>query len=334
MALVRQVFTLAVAAALSWWVFLGFDHRPELASAPPPPPAASVVLTPVSLEPAERAQPETLAAAAASEEQPEEQPDEPPAAEPPAPLADLDLPEPEPTPEPPPAELGAPEGEGEVAAESSSDEEQPAEAEASETAELEPAEDDSVSAEQAMASEELVSAAKSELSGDVRPGFATVLLAAPEEQLDIARFFGEEIVLVPKSALDISSGDARYFRLVLDGVPRVESVGGTTSLEGFRQYRDLFEYEYARLPGPLRELRRSVLTRNEIYLFGALIPAREWAVVIQRRREALDQSGRDASETRRFVLEYRPRAQGGFDLKVEEIVFADGDRFRPSPNTN
>ena len=326
MAVVRQAFTLAVSAALSWWVFLGFT-RPEPVPASPEPQPLPVVLTPLS-----------LAAAAAGESEPEPEPeppaeqeieeaveDEPPVPEP-VPVADLDLPDQEPDPEPdptPPApELGAPEGEGEVAA-----------VEETVPAELEP-DSSSVSSEEAMASEDLVAAAHSELSGDVRPGFATVLLAAPEEQLDIARFFGEEIVLVPKNALDIGSGQARHFRLVLDGTPRVESVAGTAALEGYRQYRDLFDYEYARLPDPLRELRRSVLTRSEIYLFGALIPAREWAVVIQRRREALAQSGRNASEARSFVLQYRPRVQGGFDLEVEEIVFTDGTRFRPTITTS
>ena len=148
----------------------------------------------------------------------------------------------------------------------------------------------------------------------------------------VARFFGEEIVLVPKSALEGDPAQMRYFRLALDGPSRVESVRGTAVLERFRQYRDLFDYEYARLPQPLRELRRSVLSRSEVYLFGALIPAREWAVVVQRRREALDACQRSAEEARRFVLRYRARPKGGFDLVVEDIVFADGSRFRPTPS--
>ena len=76
-------------------------------------------------------------------------------------------------------------------------------------------------------------------------------------------------------------------------------------------------------------MRRSVLTRSEVFLFAALIPVREWAVVIGRRAEVLAQSGRELSEVRRFTLRYRRRTDAGFDVVVEEILFADGSRFRP-----
>ncbi len=81
----------------------------------------------------------------------------------------------------------------------------------------------------------------------------------------------------------------------------------------------------------MRALRRSVLSRSEIYLFAALIPPQEWAVVIGRRREALAQAGRSLSEVERFTLRYERRTDGGTDVSVEEIAFADGSRFRPSP---
>jgi len=44
----------------------------------------------------------------------------------------------------------------------------------------------------------LLSLARAELAETTRHGFATVLLASPEEQIDIARSFGEALVLVPR----------------------------------------------------------------------------------------------------------------------------------------
>jgi hypothetical protein len=176
----------------------------------------------------------------------------------------------------------------------------------------------------------LLAEARAEFERGHSKGFATVLLAAPEDQIAIARFFGEELVLVPSRVLGPESADPRYFRMTLAGEPRVESVEGAPPLERFRQYRDLFDYEYGRLPGPLRELRRSVLARGEIYLFAALLSAEEWALVIARRNEALERAGRELSDVRRFVLRYVHRPENGYDLAVDEIGFADGTRFRPS----
>ena len=51
------------------------------------------------------------------------------------------------------------------------------------------------------ADEALMAQARVELSEGARKGLTTVLLAAPEEQLEIARFFSEEVVLVPRSTL-------------------------------------------------------------------------------------------------------------------------------------
>ena len=175
----------------------------------------------------------------------------------------------------------------------------------------------------------LIAEAHEEFERGQKKGFATVLLATPEEQLDIARFFGEELVLVPRSALDPQHAGGGYFHLARTGEPRVEPVDSAPALERYRQYRDLFDYEYGRLPLPLRELRRSVLARGEIYLFAALLSPEEWALIIARRRAALDLSGRDLGDVRRFVLRYQHLAPAGFDLAVEEIVFADGTHFRP-----
>jgi len=176
----------------------------------------------------------------------------------------------------------------------------------------------------------LLAAAAAELGGEERRGFATVLLATPEEQLAIARFFGEELVLVPRQTLDPGAQDPHWFRVAPeDG--HVEELRGRPALEQYRQYRDLFDYEYSRLPETLRELRRSLLARGDVYLFAALLPAREWAVVIARRAEALARSGRDPEDVRTFVLRYRPLAGGSFDLAVDHVVFADGSRYTVNP---
>lgn len=185
------------------------------------------------------------------------------------------------------------------------------------------------SAEDLMADAELLATASKEVAEEVRRGFVTVMLAAPEDQLEIARFFGEELVLVPRRVLDAGTERPAYFHIASDGPPVVDRVASRPALERFRQYRDLFDYEYGRLPEPLRELRRSVLSRSEIYLFAALIPAREWALVVGRRSELLARAGRDLSQVRRFVVRYVRRPGGGFDLRAEEIVFADGKRFQP-----
>jgi len=175
----------------------------------------------------------------------------------------------------------------------------------------------------------LVATARAEFSSGNKRGFTTVLLAAPEEQIEIARFFGEELVLVPRAALDPGNPEPGYFRVADRGAAVVERVDGAPRLEDHRQYRDLFDYEYARLPAPLRELRRSLVARGEVYLFAALLSAEEWALVIARRREALARAGRELAEVRRFVLRYARLSGGGFDLRAEELVFADGSRFVP-----
>ena len=187
------------------------------------------------------------------------------------------------------------------------------------------------SVEMAMHDPTLLSAARDELERGETNGFRTVLLALPEEQVAIARFFGEELVLVPRVTILPGTPEPSYFRLSAAGEPEVERVAGAPPLERHRQYRDLFDYEYGRLPGALRELRRSVLARGEVYLFAALLSPEEWALVIARRRDALSASGRELADARRFVLRYVHRPSGGFDLAVDEIVFADGTRFRPEP---
>jgi hypothetical protein len=99
--------------------------------------------------------------------------------------------------------------------------------------------------------------------------------------------------------------------------------------DAFRHYRDLFAYDYAKLPEPLRRLRRTVLVRSEISWFAAMIPVREWAVFVARRTAALALAGRDLDDVAKFVVRYRAGADGTFDLEVESIVFADRQRGEP-----
>ena len=58
-----------------------------------------------------------------------------------------------------------------------------------------------------MSDSELLASAKSELSGEVRKGFSTVFITAPEDQIAIAKFFSEELVLVPRMAMDPKATD-------------------------------------------------------------------------------------------------------------------------------
>ena len=318
----REIALIALAMALTWWVFL--RESTEETS------LARVALErpqPVALTPVVQSAPPVEAPAALAEERESPAQDAPP---PSASESDLEPDAMRAEPAPPPPELGAPDGAGE---EASPVIEEPPEEEPAEHAPVhETATPDGTHAAAAlMVDTDLLATAQSELSGDARQGFATVFLASPEEQIDIARFFGEELVLVPKRALNRDAEDSVYFRLAHDGPARIETIAGLAPLERFRQHRDLFAYEYARLPAPLRELRRSVLARSEIFIFAALIPAREWALVIGRRREALAESGRDLASVRRFVLEYVQDLDQRYDVRVIEIVFADGERFRPSP---
>lgn len=272
----RESILLVLAAALSWWLFLGWPSWCF-----PEPSAVDPQALPIAVLPA------VEAAEPSQQLEQSDQPDQP----------DQDKPQ-----TPPPPERGTPEGK-----------------EAGARAAL----------QALMRDPGLLTRARQEASGEARLGFETVLVAAAEDQLDIAQFFGEELVLVPRSAIDQDNADPRYFRLTGGKRPVVRQVRGRPPLPAYRQYRDLFDYEYARLPAPLRELRRSVLARSEVYLFSALIPVAEWAVVIARRRAALAQAGRGLGDARRFTLRYRRRPDNAFDVEVREILFRDGRRFRP-----
>ncbi len=336
--LFRETALLSIAAALSWFVLLAGPERPAGSAAPRPLPLELAV---VPVSPTSAASGETQEVALPTVQERPESAEDSPAVEPEDPaqeeLAREELAQEAPDQEAPaPAELGAVDGRGDAAPTATADSAPAEPAETPLDAEAfagEVAADSAASSEERstarvrelLGDQELLDAARAEWNGDVRAGFQTTLLAAPEEQLDIARAFGEELVLIPRDAL--VEGGSRWFRLDLSS-GTVRSVDGAPPT-GYRQYRDLLDYEYERLPAALRDLRKSVLARNEIFVFGALIPLREWGLVVARRREALERTGRPLEDVKRFVVHYRPLAPGSYDFEVHEIVFADGTRVRP-----
>jgi len=342
--LAREGLCLALAALLTWWIFLR-PAREELGVARLEPVAVlQMELTP--LTEASALPPASIGASAPS-----------PAPSSPLPMgvdaapAGAALPAEAPVAEaaPPPPESGTPEGKEEGDAPPSArapPEEDPVPPEVAERAAeavlgapagssppTEPARlPDSVPergpagprpASELMNDPGLLAAAGAELTGEERRGFTTVFLAAPEDQLALAHYFGEELVLVPRATIDPGAADPRWFRV--DGA-RIEEVHGRPPLERYRQYRDLFDYEYARLPELVRELRLRLPARRDVYVFAALVPAREWAIVVARRAEALARAGRELADVQRFVLRYVPLAGGAFDVVVDHVLFADGSR--------
>jgi hypothetical protein len=323
--IVRHIALLLVATVVSWWVFL-YSPNPATPSRHPAPLSPPVTITPRF----ERRQPTEVEPAT-----------HPPAR--PKPTSSAPPPEPDEAEDdrvvPPPPELGAPEGvvDPEAVAESRDSEPTPPEDKADTKNEPHPIEQDAdlesaSNVAELMKDKSLLQKARDELTGKVRKGFATVLLATPEDQVHIARFFGEKLVLIPRRAIDPKRADPIWFRVGTGAPPSVDKVRGRPPLENYRQYRDLFDYEYSRLPVPLRTLRKSVLQRREIYLFAALIPATEWAAVIGRRNQAIAESGHDLDQVRRIVMRYIGSPDRGYDIVVEEVVLADGSRFRPNEN--
>jgi len=318
---VWEVFLLAAAAALSWWFFLRPPESEPLAQPLPVTAAALPTVIPATQTAAKKdatAPPPKPEAAAAPDPEPAPvpQPDPQPAQKAP--------------PAPPPAERGTPEGEEEgKAVTESQDSPDP---QAKEKTEEKPAPklDARGRIQAVMNDAKRLEEAEKELAGKARKGFSTVLIASAEEQLAIARFFGERVVLVPRSALDPKGTNPFFFELDPE-TGRVLRNPGRPALENLRQYRDLFDYEYGSLPEPLKTLRRSVLIRSDIFLFAALISAPEWALVMQRRAAALATAPDPKKPVRSFELRYTPLAGGGFDVAVDRIVFEDGSVFHPVP---
>ncbi len=308
-AVFRQLLFLAIAGVTSWWFLLRVPLEEQDVPTPSEAPAQLSVRTKIETPEPRASHPQA--------------PPEPQAQQPARQTASVPG-----GASPPPPELGAPEGKPDPQA-------APAPEDLAREVQAEEAplpESSGTPVDELRKDPKLLDEARREFEGEVRRGFSTVLLAAPEDQLDLARTFGEELVLVPRTALDPNATNPTYFRLRLTGPPSVERVQQAPPLESYRQYRDLFDYEYSRLPEPLRELRRSVLSRDEVYLFAALIPVSEWAVVLGRRQEALDQLGTGSESVRRFTLRYVRTGSGGFDLRVEHVELADGSTQRMSAN--
>ncbi|KAA3609574.1 MAG: hypothetical protein DWQ01_09600 [Planctomycetota bacterium] len=319
---------LALAALLSWWLLV----RPPQTETPDAGPAEipPILLTPseelattvqeIQVQAPPEPEPETESESAP---EPPPQPEEAETVESPASSEE---------PAPPPPEAGNPDSEreqnaaGEVESETE-DLPEPEQPEAQPEEPAAPKPEEAVAA--AMADPDLLAQAGRELAGQSGKGFQTVFLAKAEDQLDIARFFGEELVMVPKTYLN-PEAPSQSFRLNLAD-NRVEPYPGRPPLQQFRQYRDLFAYPFDQLPAPIRDLRLKVIARKEVFLFGALISHREWALVIQRRSEALAESPHPNKAVRRYELRYRRLSGGAFDLEVQEIEFADGSRYRPAP---
>jgi hypothetical protein len=310
----RQLFSLGVALALTWWLLFRAPAPAHAAGVPAP-------VGPVSIEP-------VVENAIDVSELVTGAPPEAPAVNRSETVSEAQ----EAVTAPPPPEAGSRDGSPDAEAHEAvpvleHDSEVAAAVDEAAPAEEGPARTD---AAQLAADRSLLVAAEKELAGEVALGFATVLVSSPEDQLDIARAFSEEIVLVPRAALDPEAAGVVSYRLDLTATPRVVEVPGRPPLERYRQYRDLFSYDFERLPRPLRTLRSSVVRRDEVFLFAALIPAREWAVVVGRRQEAVRSLGLQDSDVERFVLRYIRLANGSFDLAVDEVHHVDGRRLVPS----
>ncbi len=296
---ILQLSLIAISALASWWFLL---------RVPPggmPPPVAeprgdlTLTLSPIAAPPGEDAALEPVAP--------------PPEGKPPkSKPVEVQL-------APPPPESGTPDGDPE--------EESVAEKES------EPRPDPSRDAARELRkignTPKLMEQATREVSGKSRKGFFTTFLCSARDQLDIARYFGEPVVLVPRAGLR-PKGEY-YHRLVLTGEPDIEEVRAPAPLTQYRQYRDLFAFNYESLPTPIRELRRRVFVRGDIYLFAALIPPREWGLVITRRDTALKEfnrrhGGRERThdDVRGFTMRYVRLPGGAFDIEVTKINFDDG----------
>ena len=296
MSVVRALLFLALSAVLSWQFLL---RQPDAAPLLPQP----VARTELAVAPA--VVPET----SKSEPRPEERM------------------EPQPEPTPPPKERGDPDGDESEERDDPVPEKKPAE---SREQKIRREHDD------IRQSSEQIEEATSEVTGETRRGFRTVLYSAAEDQLAIARYFGEQLVVVPRKGLDPRR--PHYFLVDAGAAGTVNRVNEKAPLHRFRQYRDFFAFEYSDLPGVVRALRRKVPVRSEIFLFAALIPPSEWAVVMARRVAALDtcqreQTGqaRTIEDLRRVEMRYVALPGGGFDIEVKQLVFADGKRWTQQP---
>ena len=323
MSFLRGLLYLAISAFVSWH----FLVRPPVDAPTQPTPIKRVELAvaPKVEEPppAEKSEEERE-----EPERPAELPPPPPPPAPPAPPAPPteNAPEPaeEPEPTPPPAEAGSPDGDEKEESTEPVTEEQPLPAEERIRQEI----------ENIASSKRLVEEARKELLGPARRGFTTEFDTATRDQLAIARFFGEQILLIPRKGL--SPANHHYF--VIDAAQSFETRRvNDVPPSNFRQVRDLLDRDirYSSLPAPLKTLRRQVTLSSEIFLFAAAIPPREWAIVMARRAAALERcnaelggTARTLADLRRVKMRYVPLNGGGFDIQVKEFLFADGTRWK------
>jgi len=315
MSFLRGLLFLAISAFVSWHFLLRAPA--EAPTKPTPVRRVELAVAPKVEQPEEQ-------------ERPADVPPPPPPAPPtPEKTAAPEVTEPveeenEPEPTPPPAEAGSPDGDEEEENTEPVAEEQP-----------EPAEDRiRQEIKNISSSRKLVDDARHELVGRTRRGFTTEFDTATSDQLAIARYFGEQVLLIPRKGLN--PRNHHYF--VIDAATSFETRRvNDVPPSNFRQVRDLLDRDirYASLPGPLKTLRRQVTLSSEIFLFAAPIPPREWAIVMARRAAALERcnaelggSERTLKDLRRVKMRYVPLAGGGFDIQVKEFVFADGARWK------
>jgi len=314
MGLLRGAFLLTISALLSYWILLyepGQSILPREQKTKP---------QPIAVAPEVRERVED-AAFLANLGEPDVEPTKEPEPEPPPPQRE---PEPETEPEfdtddAPPQETPAPPEQGDVDGEKQAEKKGPTEEELAQEVRKD--------IESLKGSKKLLDAAKKELAGKSRKGFQMYFLSDDEEQLDLARFFGESILLIPRRP-------THYFKLELGHPARVVKIGGTPP--PIYRHRTFFEYKYNELPAPIRELRRQIPYRGDILMWGAAIPPSEYAIAIARRTAALTkynrQHGADRTleQVRRVDVRYVPLAGGGFDMRIKQFVFADGTRWAPT----
>lgn len=305
-----NLFLLAVATVLSYFFLL---YKPGAPLVPAPEPERTDTLAVAPEVKPRRSEPEAVKADPPPKPQPHSMPELPPQPETPAPEPEKKEPEFDPE---PPAERGDPKGEekGDSFAEAEKD----AQRVRNELKEI-------------GRSKALLDKANKELSGKSKRGFETIIKTRSEEIIELARAFGGRILLIPKAGLNPK---AHYFyELDVTGTPKVVKVTGEAP-PTLSKTRNLLRFEYRQLSAPLRVLRRTVPNRGDIYQFVAIIPAREWAVVIARRNASLDLYNRTQAEKKTFddvravEMDYVPLAGGGFDVRVLGFRFADGTRWQ------
>ena len=311
MTLLRNLVLLAVSLVLSYWLLLYEEGEPLIPRPKPQKRSETLAVAPKVKEREQKKQAVMPLPPPPSNDSDEKKPEKEPEKKPdPAPKPAA---KPEGAP-PPPPEKGDPDAkgdEGDAVKESK-------EAEAARIRE----EIRAISG-----SKKLLGAARDELAGKTRHGFTQQLLSVPEDAVAQARFFGEQILLIPKAG-------THYFRLELEPAVKVVRVEGSPPLAQVARHRDyLKNYRYEDLSAPLRALRRMEPNRSQIWLFGATIPPREWALVVARRQAALEQYNKETGKTetldsvRHVLMRYVPLHGGGFDIRVVELRFADGTRW-------